>query len=115
MTPKTGRRSYGGLEKTENTYIIARVEIELRALLRLPKATLDTQIRGQDAAIKNTMGSDWMIPTKAVGPPRILVAADEVQARYYLGLFVARPVYLTSGQKLVAKKNVSAQRLTHIL
>jgi hypothetical protein len=56
-----------------------------------------------------------MIPTKAVGPPRILVAADEVQARYYLGLFVARPVYLTSGQKLVAKKNVSAQRLTHIL
>ena len=44
MTPKTGRRSYDELEKTEKTYIGTRVEIELRAMLNLKKGKLDTVI-----------------------------------------------------------------------
>jgi hypothetical protein len=115
MTPKTGRRSYDDLEKTEKTYIGTRVEIELRALLRLPKGKLDTQILGQDVDIKNTMGNNWMIPTEAVGHPCILVAADEARARCCLGLIIARPAYLTAGQNKDAKKTVSAQGFAHIL
>lgn len=115
MTPKTGRRSYDELEKTEKTYIGTRVEIELRALLTLPKGKLDTVILGHDVDIKNTMGSNWMIPTEAVGHPCILVAADEVRALCYLGLIVAHPDTLTSGQNKDAKKSVSAQGFANIL
>jgi hypothetical protein len=115
MTPKTGRRSYDELEKTEKTYIGTRVEIELRALLSLPKGRLDTLILGHDVDIKNTMGSNWMIPTEAVDHPCILVAADEARARCYLGLIMARPEYLTLGQNKDAKKTVSASGFAHIL
>lgn len=115
MTPKTGRRSYDELEKTEKTYIGTRVEIELRAMLNLPKGKLDTVILGQDVDIKNTMGSNWMIPTEAIDNPCILVAADETRALCYLGLFVARPNYLTHGQNKDAKKSVSAQGFADIL
>lgn len=115
LTPKTGRRSYEELEKTEKTYIGTRVEIELRAMLRLPKGRLDTLIQGQDVDIKNTMGNNWMIPTEAVGHPCILVAADEARALCYLGLIVAQPGYLTQGQNKDAKKSVSAEGFTNIL
>jgi len=115
MTPKTGRRSYDELEKTEKTYIGTRVEIELRAMLRLPKGKLDTVILEQDVDIKNTMGSNWMIPTEAIDNPCILVAADEVRAKCYLGLFMARPEYLTLGQNKDSKKTVSALGFEHIL
>lgn len=115
MTPKTGRRSYDELEKTEKTYIGTRVEIELRAMLRLPKGKLDAVILERDVDIKNTMGSNWMIPTEAIDYPCILVAADEVRATCYLGLFVARPDYLTLGQNKDSKKSVSALGFTNIL
>ncbi len=115
MTAKTGRRSYEELEKTEKTYIGTRVEIELRALLRLSRGRLDTVILDQDVDIKNTMGSNWMIPTEAVDHPCLLVAADESQARCYLGLIVARARYLTAGQNKDAKKTLSAAGFGHIL
>ncbi len=115
MTPKTGRRSYEELEKTEKTYIGTRVEIELRALLDLPKGRLDCVIRGHDVDIKNTMGGNWMIPTEAVDAPCILVAADEARALCYLGLIVAKRAYLTQGQNKDAKRTVSAEGFTHIL
>ncbi len=115
MTPKTGRRSYDELEKTEKTYIGTRVEIELRALLRLPKGKLDTLILGKDVDIKNTMGSNWMIPTEAIDHPCILVAADETRAMCFLGLIVAKLDYLTAGQNKDAKKSVSAEGFANIL
>ncbi|MFD2738941.1 NaeI family type II restriction endonuclease [Sulfitobacter aestuarii] len=115
MTPKTGRRAYEELEKTEKTYIGTRVEIELRAMLDLPKGRLDTLILGRDVDIKNTMGNNWMIPTEAVDQPCILVAADEARACCYLGLIVARPEYLTAGQNKDAKKSLAAGGFAHIL
>ncbi|MFK7868653.1 MAG: NaeI family type II restriction endonuclease [Roseobacter sp.] len=115
MTPKTGRRSFDELEKTEKTYIGTRVEIELRAMLQLPKGKLDTVILNQDVDIKNTMGNNWMIPTEAIDHPCILVAADEVRASCYLGLIVARLDYLTAGQNKDAKKSISAAGFAHIL
>ena len=115
MTPKTGRRGYDELEKTEKTYIGTRVEIELRALLQLPKGRLDTVIRGHDVDIKHTMGSNWMIPTEAVDAPCLLVAADETRARCYLGLVVARTAHLTHGQNKDAKRSLNADSFADIL
>ncbi len=115
MTPKTGRRAYVELEKTEKTYIGTRVEIELRSLLKLPKGKLDTIILGHDVDIKHTMGNNWMIPTEAVGHPCILVAADETKAKCYLGLIVAHPHYLTTGQNKDSKKTISAKGFENVL
>jgi restriction endonuclease NaeI len=115
MTPKTGRRSYDELEKTEKTYIGTRVEIELRALLGVPKGKLDTFILGQDVDVKNTMGNNWMIPTEAIDHPCILVAADENRAVCFLGLIVARLDYLTTGANKDAKRTVSAAGFANIL
>nr|WP_214650074.1 NaeI family type II restriction endonuclease [Palleronia pontilimi] len=115
MTAKTGRRSYDELEKTEKTYIGTRVEIELRALLGLKRGRLDTEILGHDVDIKHTMGANWMIPTEAVDQPCIVVAADEVQARCYMGLIVARADHLTAGQNKDAKRSVSAHGFAQIL
>lgn len=115
MTPKTGRRAYVELEKTEKTYIGTRVEIELRSLLKLPKGKLDTVILGRDVDIKHTMGNNWMIPTEALGHPCILVAADETQAKCYLGLFVADLQYLTLSQNKDSKKSIAASGFPHIL
>ncbi len=114
LTPKTGRRSYDALEKTEKTYIGTRVEIELRALLRLPKGRLDTVILGHDVDIKNTMGSNWMIPSEALGQPCILVAADEDRAVCFLGLIVARVDYLTASGNRDSKKSISSQGFKNI-
>lgn len=115
MTAKTGRRAYEDLEKTEKTYIGTRVEIELRAMLRLRKGRLDTLILDQDVDIKHTMGTNWMIPTEALGHPCLLVAADEKRARCYLGLVVARPDYLTTGKNKDSKASISAEGFGHIL
>lgn len=115
MTPKTGRRAYEELEKTEKTYIGTRVEIELRALLDLPRGRLDTALLGHDVDIKHTMGNNWMIPTEAVGHPCLLVAADEARACCYLGLIVAHVAYLTQGQNKDAKRSISAEGFAHIL
>lgn len=114
QTPRTGRRSYDELEKTEKTYIGTRVEIMLRALLALPRGRLDASIAGYDTDIKHTMGSNWMIPGEAIGHACILVAADEIRSRCYLGLFVARPEYLTASANRDAKKSISAAGFSHI-
>ncbi|MEH7829266.1 NaeI family type II restriction endonuclease [Gemmobacter denitrificans] len=114
QTPRTGRRSYDELEKTEKTYIGTRVEIMLRSLLSLPRGRLDAVVAGHDTDIKHTMGNNWMIPGEAIGQPCILVAADEVRARSYLGLIVARPEYLTASANRDAKKSISAAGFAHI-
>lgn len=114
QTPRTGRRSYDELEKTEKTYIGTRVEIMLRALLSLPRGRLDAVVAGHDTDIKHTMGNNWMIPGEAIDHPCILVAADEDRARCYLGLIVARPEYLTAGANRDAKRSISAAGFAHI-
>lgn len=115
QTPRTGRRSYDELEKTEKTYIGTRVEIMLRALLSLPRGRLDAVVLGHDTDIKHTMGDNWMIPSEALGHVCILIAADELRARCYFGLFVARPEYLTGAGNRDGKKSLSASGKAHVL
>lgn len=116
QTPRTGRRSYDELEKTEKTYIGTRVEIMLRADLDLPRGNrLDVLVLGHETDIKHTMGGNWMIPSEAVDHPCILVAADEVRAVCFLGLILARQDYLTGGENRDRKRGVSAVGFRHIL
>lgn len=114
-TPKTSRRSYDELEKTEKTYLGTRVEIQLRALLKLPKGRLDLRVDNHDVDIKFTVGNNWMIPSEAIDAICVLVAADEENARCYLGLIKARPGYLTSGANRDGKKSVAASGFSNIL
>ena len=115
QTPRTGRRSYDELEKTEKTYIGTRVEIMLRALLSLPRGRLDAVVLGHDTDIKHTMGDNWMIPAEALGHVCVLIAADELRARSYFGLFVARTEYLTGAGNRDGKKSLSAAGKAHVL
>jgi hypothetical protein len=115
QTPRTGRRSFDELEKTEKTYIGTRVEIMLRSLLTLPRGRLDAVVLGHDTDIKFTMGDNWMIPSEALGHVCILIAADEVRARCYFGLFLARSEHLTVKGNRDGKKTLSAAGIAHVL
>lgn len=115
QTPRTGRRSYDELEKTEKTYIGTRVEIMIRSFFRLPKGRLDLLILGQDADVKFTIGNNWMMPREVLSHPCLLLAADEERARCYFGLFVADVAYLSVGSNQDQKRTVSAAGFGHIM
>lgn len=114
QTAKTGRRSYAELEKTEKTYIGTRIEIGLRALLGVPRRKLDLLLLGEDVDVKHTMGGNWMIPGEALGHVCILMAADEKKARCYMGLFVARPEYLSLGTNQDRKRTLTPEGFRHV-
>lgn len=115
QTPRTGRKSYDELEKTEKTYIGTRVEILLRDFFKLKRGRLDAEILGYDVDIKHTMGSNWMIPGEALGSVCIVVAADEDKERCYMGLVVARPEYLRKSDNQDKKGSFAAASFKHIL
>lgn len=113
-TPRTKRLKLAQLEKTEKTYIGTKIEILLRDFLGLPKGLLDLNIDGMDVDIKNTVTGNWMIPDEALNKPCILVASDDVRARCYFGIIIARPQYLTAGANKDNKRSVSAAGMAHI-
>jgi hypothetical protein len=112
-TPSTARCDYEDLEKTEKTYLGTRVEIKLRALLRVPKGRLDLVIAGRDVDVKFTVLSNWMIPREAVDDICALVAADEARARCYVGLLKVRSEYLNKPNR-DQKCSISAEGFKHI-
>jgi len=99
-TPKTGRRLYDELEKTEKTHIGTCVEIEIRHRLKLARGkVLDCLIAGFEVDVKFSVGKSWMIPPEAFGRPCIIISANENNARCRFGLFVARAEYLNAGNR----------------
>ena len=115
QTARTGRRSYGDLEKTEKTYIGTRVEIFLRAMLKVKHGDiLDLKLDNHEVDVKHTMASDWMIPREAINHVCILSAADERRAVCFLGLVVARPEYLRNSNNQDKKGSLSAEAFSHI-
>jgi len=99
-TPKTGRRLYDELEKTEKTYIGTCVEIELRHRLGFSRGkVLDYEIAGLEVDLKFSVGTSWMIPPEAFGRPCIIFSADEKKARCCFGLFIAKSGYLNAGNR----------------
>ncbi len=99
-TPKTGRRLYEELEKTEKTHIGTCVEIELRHRLKLARGKmLDCEIAGLEVDIKFSVGTSWMIPPEAFARPCIIISADEKNARCCFGFFIAQGEYLSAGNR----------------
>lgn len=99
-TPKTGRRLYDELEKTEKTHIGTCVEIEIRHRLKLARGkVLDCQIAGSEVDVKFSVHKSWMIPPEAFGRPCIIISANENNARCRLGVFLARTEYLNAGNR----------------
>lgn len=113
-TPRTGRREFAELEKTEKTYIGTKMEILFRDYFGLPKGALDLVIDGQDVDIKNTTGGNWMIPPEAFDKPCILLAADEVKFVCFVGLFVAHPKFLTKPNR-DQKRSIQKKEFSNIL
>lgn len=108
-TPRTNRFILAETEKTEKTYLGTKIEILLRAHLKLPKGTiLDLSVDGTEVDIKNTMGSNWTIPTEAGGHPCLLLKENETTARCHVGIIVAKGEYLNPGQNRDAKRTFSA-------
>lgn len=117
-TPKTGRRSYDELEKTEKTYIGTLVEIELRNFLALKRGRFDLVVeceeRSYDVDVKTTLAGNWMIPQEVLGYPCVLVSASERTGLCSVGVVVARREYLTSGQNRDRKLQISAAARANI-
>ena len=113
--PRTGRFTVDEIEKTEKTFLGTKVEIFLRSWLDLPKGKiLDISVDGIEADIKNTMGSDWMIPSEALGHPCILVKTDEKLSRFSIGILVVRNELLCVGKNRDGKRAISADGRKHI-
>lgn len=96
---RTGRNKLSDLDNVEKTFIGLKVEHFLRDRLDAPKGLRDLVIGGRDVDVKNTVSDSWswMIPqeTYSRSEPCILVAVDETRREAWLGLFVARPEYLS--------------------
>lgn len=111
-TPRTNRFTLSETEKTEKTYLGTKVEILLRAKLKLQRGRLlDVSLLGVETDIKNTMGSNWTIPMEAVGHPCILIKENERTALCSIGMVIAREAYLNPGKNRDAKRSISQSGL----
>jgi len=107
-SPRTSRFTLDEVEQTEKTYLGTKVEILLRNSLRFPKGELlDLSIDGIETDIKNTMRTNWMIPSEAIDHPCILVIIDEDAARFSIGIIVARLEALGQGRNKDGKASFS--------
>ena len=113
-TPRTRRTRLDQIEKTEKTYIGTKVEILFRNYIGFPKGVLDLEIEGIDVDIKHTVSKNWMIPVEAFGKPCILISENEQTAKCNLGIFIARPEYLSVACNRDKKKTIPVGSYKHV-
>jgi hypothetical protein len=115
-TARSGRFFFKDLEKTEKTYLGTKFEILLRDWLQVPRGVvLDLLIGGREVDVKSTtVGYGWMIPPEAENQFCILLRVNELDTQCAVGLFCARPDYLTSGVNRDAKRSVAAAGRSNI-
>jgi Restriction endonuclease NaeI len=107
---RTGRTSIAELDKTEKTFIGLKIEHFV------PKDIRDLKIGKYDVDVKHTVGSNWMIPPESsrVSGPCLLIITNEKQRTCSMGLILARPEYLTKGNR-DQKGSISAAGKANIL
>ncbi|MBY6034990.1 hypothetical protein KUV59_17585 [Marinobacter daepoensis] len=114
--PRTGRYCLEQIEKTEKTYIGTKVEIVLMHELGLARGNkLDAQLNGYEVDIKNTTGSNWMIPNEALNEICLLVKTSDQHGTFSVGLLRCSEENLSKGGNRDGKKNVSANGRKKIL
>lgn len=115
---RTARTSIKELDNVEKTFIGLKLEHFVRDMLDAPKRLRDLELCGKDVDIKNTVQNNWSIPqeTYRASEPCLLMAVDEAKHTCFLGLIVAKPVYLHSGLgNRDTKKGVSSEGFKNIL
>lgn len=107
--PRTGRFTYGQLEKTEKTYLGTKVEILLRAELGLPNGQImDYQVDGIEVDCKYTGHTwGWSIPREALGHICLLVRADDENGTASVGLIRTTEEVLNKGKNQDGKRTIS--------
>lgn len=114
--PRTNRFSLGELEKTEKTYIGTKVEIVLRDTFKLSKGMkLDLLVEGKEVDIKNTIGTNWTIPSEAVGEICVLLQENDDKSLFCMGLIVCRERVLNKGKNRDGKRTISKDGRKEIL
>lgn len=113
---RTGRTSIAELDKTEKTFIGLKIEHFVRDFFDVPKDIRDLKIGKYDVDVKHTVGSNWMIPPESsrVSGPCLLIITNEKQRTCSMGLILARPEYLTKGNR-DQKGSISAAGKANIL
>jgi hypothetical protein len=113
---RTGRTSIAELDKTEKTFIGLKIEHFVRDFFDVPKDIRDLRIGKYDVDVKHTVGSNWMIPPESsrVSGPCLLIITNEKQRTCSMGLILARPEYLTKGNR-DQKGSISAAGKANIL
>ena len=93
---QTARTTIAELDNVEKTFIGLKVEHRLRDYLNVPKRVRDLYIGDRHVDVKNTVGKTWMIPKETYDEEGacLLIRIDEAGNRCWLGLILARPVYL---------------------
>lgn len=106
---RTGRYDVNALEKTEKTYLGTKVEIVCRAAFGLARGEkMDYQVSGVDVDAKFSLDGKWMIPREATGHLCLLMAANDRESVFTVGLVSIREEILTKGGNQDQKRNISA-------
>jgi hypothetical protein len=116
MGPHRGRFAISELDPTEKAYIGLRVQLLLQGEFELSKGTkLDCEIAGHDVDIKFALTRTWTIPPEAENELCLLIKADEVSARFSVGLMRITSSRLTAKANRDGKHGVSAAGKKEIL
>jgi hypothetical protein len=107
-TARTNRFTLDECEKTEKTYLGTKIENLFRNMLGVTRGKLDLDLDGTPVDVKNTMYSNWAIPREAYGHPCVLIAENEKQAIFSVGVIRADPSYLNPGRNQDNKASFSA-------
>ncbi|TMP28907.1 hypothetical protein CWC00_20285 [Pseudoalteromonas rubra] len=114
--PRTNRYSIDELEKTEKTYIGTKVEIVFRDTFGLGKGRkLDLLIGEKEVDVKNTIGSNWTIPSEAVDEICILLLSNDSKSFFQFGLIICRDRVLNKGKNRDGKRTISKEGKNEIL
>jgi hypothetical protein len=106
---RTGRYDVNVLEKTEKTYLGTKVEIVCRAAFGLARGEkMDYRVSGVDVDAKFSLDGKWMIPREATGHLCLLMAANDRESVFTVGLVRIREEILTQGGNRDNKRNISA-------
>ncbi|WP_327323801.1 restriction endonuclease [Streptomyces sp. NBC_01210] len=106
---RTGRYDVSVLEKTEKTYLGTKVEIVCRAAFGLARGEkMDYRVCGVDVDAKFSLDGKWMIPREAMGHLCLLMAANDRESAFTVGLVRIREEILTQGGNQDHKRNISA-------
>ncbi|MBB1396479.1 NaeI family type II restriction endonuclease [Pseudoalteromonas sp. SG44-8] len=114
--PRTNRFSLQELEKTEKTYIGTKVEIVFRDTFLLNKGKkLDLLVEGKEVDVKNTIGTNWTIPSEAVDEICVLLQTNDDKSSFCIGLIICRDRVLNQGRNRDGKRTISKSGKNEIL